>query len=294
MLTSSASNSKSSSIIYGYKNYTELELGDVNILISVPHDGYLRPTDIPNRENDRNGNLKSDKSTRKFANFLQEELKNLFLKYRGIKANPFVIINNLHRIKMDPNRDLINCCFSKNHEAFTAYTDYHSMIDIYYKKNFIHKNNFEQGLILDIHGNSHSEQWVELGYLIKSVEFDTEKLSDNTKSSINSLKSKSLFSLDELIRGENVSLGSMIQNRAGCKVVPSPKYKSPSNGSYYSGGFITEQHGSFYEKSNRLNCIQIELPAWMRTDKYIEFSSKQIAKAVFDFYQTHSLESFNI
>ena len=84
-------------IVYGHKKYTELEIGNINILLSVPHDGYMRPNEIQNRESDQNGNLKSDKNTKKFANYLKEEIKFLFLTNRGIKANPFVINNNLHR-----------------------------------------------------------------------------------------------------------------------------------------------------------------------------------------------------
>lgn len=29
--------------IFGYKNYTEAELGNVNIMISSPHSGLLKP-----------------------------------------------------------------------------------------------------------------------------------------------------------------------------------------------------------------------------------------------------------
>lgn len=32
--------------LFGFERYTQIEFGDVNILISVPHDGYLRPVII--------------------------------------------------------------------------------------------------------------------------------------------------------------------------------------------------------------------------------------------------------
>lgn len=36
-------NSSNQSVIYGHNKYTQIELGNINILISVPHDGFLRP-----------------------------------------------------------------------------------------------------------------------------------------------------------------------------------------------------------------------------------------------------------
>lgn len=195
---------------------------------------------------------------------------------------------------MDPNRDLENCCLNANPDAYTAYKDYHSMIEMCFRKNFLQSNNFAQGLILDIHGNSHEEQWIELGYLLTKSDLENEKLSNSLNTSIRSLASKSYLSLEEMIRGEKVSLGSLIESKSNFKVVPSPGYKSPKGGNYYSGGFITEFHGSFYDISKRLNSIQIELPIWMRTDKYIDLSAKHLARAIFEFYQLHSLNSLMI
>ena len=77
----------------GYKGYTQLELGNVNILISVPHDGILKPKNIKNRTGEKN--IKSDYNTRKFADTLRKELSNLFLTRKAINASPFIIYNNL-------------------------------------------------------------------------------------------------------------------------------------------------------------------------------------------------------
>jgi hypothetical protein len=84
-------------IINGYKNYTQLEVGNLNILLSVPHDGYLRPDDINNRTNDALGNLLNDLNTRKIAQIIRDELMILFLVRNGINARPYIIYNNLHR-----------------------------------------------------------------------------------------------------------------------------------------------------------------------------------------------------
>ena len=83
--------------INGYKNYTQLEMGNINILISIPHDGSLKPADIPDRDSDALGNLKSDLNTRKFGQVVRDELMILFLTRVGMNVRPFVIYNNLHR-----------------------------------------------------------------------------------------------------------------------------------------------------------------------------------------------------
>ena len=77
--------------------YTEMEIGNLNILISVPHDGNLKPNTISDRLSDQNGNFKNDQNTRTYAKILKEELVSLFLLKKNLDAAPFVIYNNLHR-----------------------------------------------------------------------------------------------------------------------------------------------------------------------------------------------------
>ena len=84
-------------IIDGYKNYTQLEIGNINLLISIPHDGLLRPYEINNRTNDALGNLLNDLNTRKIGQIIRDELMILFLTKKGLNARPYVIYNNLHR-----------------------------------------------------------------------------------------------------------------------------------------------------------------------------------------------------
>lgn len=72
-------------------------VGNMNILISAPHDGPLKPDDIHDREKDSNGNYKNDTNTRKIAHVLSEELTRLFSAERKTPLSPFVVYNNLHR-----------------------------------------------------------------------------------------------------------------------------------------------------------------------------------------------------
>lgn len=81
-------------VINGYNNYTTLETGNINILISVPHNGKLKPTNIPDRVDNC---ISSDVNTRILVNTLRSELKRLFWEEKSIDAMPFLIANNLHR-----------------------------------------------------------------------------------------------------------------------------------------------------------------------------------------------------
>ena len=89
---------KSGNIVYGFKRYTEFHLGNINILISVPHDGSSKPIDIHDRQTDNQGNFKNDFNTRNVAISIKNELSDLFLSKKDFKALPFVVMNNLHRL----------------------------------------------------------------------------------------------------------------------------------------------------------------------------------------------------
>lgn len=77
----------------GYKNYTGISTGNINILIIVPHDGNILPDDIPDRND---GSMPIDTNTRRLADGIRAELERLFFN-KGINAQPFIIYNNLHR-----------------------------------------------------------------------------------------------------------------------------------------------------------------------------------------------------
>lgn len=105
-------------------------------------------------------------------------------------------------------------------------------------------------------------------------------------SSIYNLSKQSDQSYDSLVRGNEFSLGGIMQNRFNFKVVPSPKYPSPCEAKYYKGGFITENYGSLKSLDYRLSAIQLELPTNLRhgTEEEIIENSKKLAACIYDFY----------
>lgn len=71
-----------------------METGNINILISVPHNGNLKPDDIADRNDSK---ALSDAFTRRLAYELRKELERLFLFEKNLVAVPFLVANNLHR-----------------------------------------------------------------------------------------------------------------------------------------------------------------------------------------------------
>lgn len=194
---------------------------------------------------------------------------------------------------MDPNRDNVDCCANAYDDAMLAYKDYHNMIESYFQKNFISNSKYEQGLVIDLHGQSHPENWIELGYVLSVAELNLNVLTKAQKSSISYLGSISPFDYDNLVRGV-ASLGGIMQNKFNFKAVPSPANPSPKNKNYFNGGFISQTYGSKYTLANRLNAIQIEMPFAMRDDPVYEGYAKKVAECIFDYYVLHNFDKLNI
>ena len=82
--------------LIGFKNYTATEIGNINIIITAAHGGYLKPDNIADRI-DILGNIKGDYNSLQLANVIRNELERLFMENDGINAKPFLVFNNLHR-----------------------------------------------------------------------------------------------------------------------------------------------------------------------------------------------------
>ena len=195
---------------------------------------------------------------------------------------------------MDPNRNMDESCANFEDDCIIAYNDYHSMIETHFKSNFTFgkKNvpSYQQALIVDIHGQAHPENWVEIGYIIRKNELDLPLLPNSLNSSVAIMSALSTkYSLDEIIRGD-ASLGGLMQKKYNLKVVPSPHYPSPGQSNYYNGGHITSTHGSYYPSPYSVNALQIEIPKAMRADDTFQSYAKQIAACLFDFYWIHSFD----
>ncbi|KAM9323847.1 uncharacterized protein PAF06_020080 [Gastrophryne carolinensis] len=113
---------------------------------------------------------------------------------------PHVVLNNLSRSKLDPNREKDEAAFGVP-EAEQAWDEFMGFIRTA-------KSSMSQGLVIDIHGHSHSEGWVELGYLISKANLDSGEFSDSDTSVFALAKT----TFDSLLRGSQ-SLGKLIEEQ---------------------------------------------------------------------------------
>ena len=107
---------------------------------------------------------------------------------------------------MDPNRDPTLSCTTQIDDCSKAYTDYHSMITNKFKREFMQlgtsRRAYSRALVLDIHGQTHAEDWIELGYILSRDELNSQNLNPATmKSSVDNLVAHSSSGMEEVIRG---------------------------------------------------------------------------------------------
>ncbi|MCX6145518.1 MAG: hypothetical protein NTZ35_20110 [Ignavibacteriales bacterium] len=241
--------------VFGKNGFIEYVMGNLPIVISVPHGGYLKPSTIPNRVLGTAGH--QDTNTQELA----REIIELFRTQTG--KVPHVIINRLHRDKLDANRELFDAA-QDDPIATEAWNEFHSFIDIAEHRI---QQEFGRGLYIDLHGHRHDWQVVELGYLLVSNQL---KLSDAELDASVQLATTSLglilndrtTPLSQLVRGPR-SLGAALEQE-GFTTVPSPELPHPDGEPYFSGGYNLEQHSAF--SGRKAWGIQVELPTGIRED----------------------------
>jgi hypothetical protein len=247
---------------WGRNNYIEYIAGDLPIIISAPHGGTLRPKEIPDRTWGMDGGIdtNSQEYTRELARYL----------YLSTGHYPHVIINHLHRSKLDANRDIKEGA-QGSWAAEQAWYEFHRFIDA--SKASV-RTRWGKGLYLDLHTNGHPEKWLELGYSLSATDLSRSNQSLNSstyknQSSVRNLAYTTGAYFPELIRGWT-SLGGHMQ-RQGYKTVPSPGYPSPGRGGYFPGGYNTFRHGSLTGGS--IDGVQVEAHwASVQKDVRYEFS----------------------
>ncbi|WP_452602109.1 T9SS type A sorting domain-containing protein [Pontimicrobium sp. MEBiC06410] len=198
------------------REYIEYIPGNLPIIISAPHGGVKQSgatvggvfyPDNDSSLNDRNcGTNERDDNTDILIREIQTEIFNL----TGCYAH--VIINNLHRSKLDPNREQ-NEATCGDPDALDHWNAWHSFID---QASTAVETNWGKGLYIDLHGQSHSIPRIEIGYNITASQLNSSNLNTAaiiTNSTIKNLESNNITNLshEELIRGIN-SLGELFQN----------------------------------------------------------------------------------
>lgn len=281
---------------FGNYLYTEYKPGTLNLIITSSHGGSLKPGSIPDRgvgcwdgskciwthgcsnkdQEKCQAKILKDTYTQEIALLLAERLGNLTGK------QPHVVLNHLHRVKLDTNREKDEATFDVV-DAKAAYDEFHWFIG--QAKSSISQVGDGNGLLLDIHGQSHPEEMTELGYMVIKDRLNgvDGKVPVAQYSSIRSLANRVNIDFESLLRGDN-SLGHYLQDN-GHNTVPSPVNPKPGSAQYFTGGHIIKTHGSRY--GGEIDAIQVEIPKPMRNSNEAEEYASHLASAVFKFMREH-------
>ena len=262
---------------FGTENYIEYIHGNLPLVFSAPHGGYDKPEEMSDRTRSA---LNQDIRTLELTLELSKQLYELTGKY------PYLVLNKLHRIKLDPNREL-EVAIQTNDDALIPYNEFHEFIDLAEEDVF---KQWGTGFYIDIHAHPYKDRKLELGYLLEAelLFFSDTDIEDDLyieKSSIKNLVRKSPYSFSQLIRG-NVSFGSMLEKR-GWEVVPSPSKPEPDDENFFSGGYNTAVHGAT-EKYN-FNGLQIEThwDGLRDTDENMQRFCHDLAKVIIEYLKLH-------
>lgn len=281
--------------------------GNLPILLIVSHDGKRRPKDMAKRHNGCRvpgtqkciwmrgcvfkdekkcrASLISDTNTRAIA----DQIAGMMEQSTGMR--PHILVNNLHRVHMDANRDIQEATMGVP-KAISAYNQFHAWVR--YARSVI-STTCGKGLLLDIHGHQQND-FVMLGYAAPRGDFrksDAEldsKESWSKRSTISFAVSKSKHRYSELLRGTS-SFGHFLAE-AGVKTVPSPGHPRPSEvrGAYFDGAAVVGKWGS-KNNNKHMDAIQVELPASMRKgdggsdEEVVKMTASALSTATLHFFR---------
>ena len=148
---------------------------------------------------------------------------------------------------------------------------------------------FQQGIIFDIHGQTHPESVMEIGHYLSLSSLSQDYLNNDLKTTINKMRllNNKKYELNALIRGPD-SLGGIME-KYGMRAVPSPSYPKPLSSEFFTGGYTIYAHGSFAPSKYNVNAIQIEFPKKDRLSDTLMQASKNVSLCIFEYYHLHSL-----
>jgi N-formylglutamate amidohydrolase len=216
---------------FGKRDFIEYQPGCLPIVIAVPHGGRERPEDIPDRTF---GVTAMDANTQELGRKMAEEMN----KRTG--ATPALVICHLHRSKLDANRDLAEAA-QGSAEAETAWHEHHQFIE-QACQSAVARHGF--AFFIDLHGHSHPEARVELGYLHSPEDLAScpDRIASGPFADAGSLAwmaGRVRGGYADLLHGSQ-SLGALLEER-GFLATPSPRMPVPSV-PFFRGGYTVSRH----------------------------------------------------
>ena len=224
---------------FGRSNYIEYIAGNAPVILTAPHGGALTPASIPDRTAVACGGAATTVTDGNTAELVRAMQQRFFAKFG---TYPHIVISNLSRRKLDPNRVQPEAACG-NAEAAAALEDWHGFIDA--AKAAVLKAS-GKGWYMDMHGHGHTVQRLELGYLLTDAQVNlTDAALDlvptyESASGIYTLSQVSPLSFSALLRGPT-SLGTLYATN-GFPAIPSTSDPRPSGADYFDGGDNTRRH----------------------------------------------------
>lgn len=244
------SNWKDGDVFLDDDGWTECVVGNMPLIISVPHGGQLQPEHIPNRTCEGSTTV-TDLNTIELAREISQSIQ---AKYN---VKPYMVICHLKRTKIDQNRELEGATCGNN-DLDATWALFHDYIDTALSDAV---SKFGSALYIDLHGHGHTKQRLELGYSLDKEELRNIYVVSNIesawrKSSLNNLKTiKNGQDFRNRMIGD-LAFGTMMENE-GYRSVPSKLDPYPkTEESYFNGGYNTRLYTS--EKYPKVFGWQIE------------------------------------
>jgi hypothetical protein len=230
-----------------HDGYSEYHVGDLPIILSLPHAGAMRPEAIANRS-------EAVADNDPYADELAAELSAEIERLTGHPVH--LIVNQLHRSKMDANRSRWEGTRG-DPLATQAWEEYHGFL-LAAKQAVVEQCG--RGLLLDLHTNGRDGYQIEFGYGLTKDDLaeDDEHLNRESfirRSTLRQLALVGPVDHADLLRGP-LSLGGLMTS-LGYAAEPSPDQPQPAGDPYFSGGYTIFRHGSLY--GGWVDAVQIEV-----------------------------------
>jgi len=211
--------------------YTEVQYGNMPLIISVPHGGTVAPSSIPDRTCPGITTV-TDSYTIELANAIDSVCK------ADYGFQPFLVISYLKRTKLDQNRDFAEATCSNN-AIYSFWKNYHESIDTCISKIVAR---YPQCLFIDLHGHGHTKQRLEIGYLVNGNSLRNPiSIIPSSTSFYHLLQYNNQLTISQLLTGPN-AFGTTIGSY-GFDAVPSQQIPSPDIGDpYFDGGYNTQRY----------------------------------------------------
>lgn len=216
---------------FGHRRFIEYQSGELPLVLAAPHGGRAKPADLPDR---REGVLTMDANTQELARAVAAAVA------ARCGARPHLVVCHLHRSKLDANREMGEAA-QGSAAAELAWREHHGFIEQACRA-AVDRHGWV--FLIDLHGHSHPQSQIELGWLHHAAELarPSEVLNAAAfaaRGSAELLARRSSLPYSDFLRGP-ASLGALLEDQ-GFPTTPSPRLPVPIP-PYFRGGYTLVRH----------------------------------------------------